>query len=95
MRIPAHLTCGASGVDEAIGGDTTTVDVSGGGIQITDPWNLPLGLDVRVELRPSPATRRVNALGRVVRVAGTEEKGDAPRLPLARADEERLMRIHP
>ena len=39
------------GIEEKIGGETMTIDVSGSGIQIIDKWRLPLGLDVRVELQ--------------------------------------------
>ena len=64
VRIPAHLDVTVKAVDEPVGGPTTTVDVSGSGIQINDPWNLMLGLDVRVELtlpgaEPRPAPKPV------------------------------------
>jgi hypothetical protein len=79
------------GVDEPVGGDTTTIDVSGSGLQITDPWGLDLGLDVRVELK-LPEGEPLRSLGRVVRV-GAEEDQKGIRLDgLARADEDRLMR---
>jgi PilZ domain len=91
VRIPAFLDVNVRGVDEDIGGDTTTVDVSGAGIQITDKWNLPLGLDVRVELK-LPEGEPVRSLGRVVRV-GAEEGQKGIRMDgIARPDEERLMR---
>ena len=51
VRIPAFLDVSVQAIDEPIGGETTTVDVSGSGIQISDKWNMPLGLDVRIELK--------------------------------------------
>jgi c-di-GMP-binding flagellar brake protein YcgR len=91
VRIPAILDVSVNGVDEPLGGETTTRDVSGSGIQIADPWNLPLGLDVRVELH-LPGGDPVRSLGRVVR-AGAEADQKGIRLDgLARADEDRLMR---
>ena len=91
VRIPAFLDVSVKGIDEPLGGETTTVDVSGSGIQITDKWNLPLGLDVRIELK-LPDGEPVKSLGRVVR-AGAEDDQKGIRLDgLARADEDRLMR---
>jgi hypothetical protein len=91
VRVPAYLDVSVRGVDEPVGGDTTTIDVSGAGIQITDPWNLPLGLDVRIELK-LPEGEPLRALGRVVRV-GAEEDQKGIRLDgLARPEEDRLMR---
>jgi hypothetical protein len=79
------------GVDEPLGGETTTLDISGAGIQITDTWNLPLGIDVRVELK-LPEGPPVKSLGRVVR-QGAEENQKGIRLDgIARPDEDRLMR---
>ena len=92
VRIPAHLDVSVKGIDEDVGGETTTLDVSGAGIQITDPWGLPLGLDVRVELKLPGDGPPVSSLGRVMR-AGAEPDQKGIRLDgLARADEDRLMR---
>ena len=92
VRIPAHLDVTVRGVDEAIGGETTTIDVSGAGIQVNDKWNMPLGIDVRVELKLPGDGPPLKALGRVVRV-GAEEDQKGIRLDgLARAEEDRLMR---
>jgi hypothetical protein len=91
VRVPAHVTVNVRGVDEPLGGETVTLDISGGGIRISDPWDLPLGLDVRVELR-LPAGVPVNALGRVVRVAAENEKGISIE-SIARADEDRMIRF--
>jgi hypothetical protein len=91
VRVDAHVTVSVRGVDEPLGGETATLDVSGGGIRISDPWNLPLGLDVRVELQ-LPDGEAVQGLGRVVRAAAEGEKGISFE-DLARADEDRLIRF--
>lgn len=91
VRVDAHVTVIVRGVDEPLGGETVTLDISGGGIRISDPWSLPLGLDVRVELF-LPDCEPVRALGRVVRVAAKNEKGiSIDSLP--RADEDRMIRF--
>jgi hypothetical protein len=90
VRVDAHVSVSVRGIDEELGGDTSTLDVSGGGIRIADPWGLPLGLDVRVELA-LPNGEPVRALGRVVRAAAEGEKGISFD-DLARADEDRLIR---
>jgi c-di-GMP-binding flagellar brake protein YcgR len=91
-RVDAHLPITVKGIDEPVGGETQTLNVSGGGVLIKDKWNMPLGIDVRIELQAEPGAAPIKALGRVVRVAGTEEKGvriDS----ISREDEERLVRI--
>lgn len=91
-RVDAHLPITVKGIDEPVGGDTQTLNVSGGGVLIKDKWNLPLGVDVRIELQAEPGAAPIRALGRVVRVAGTDEKGvriDS----ISREDEERLVRL--
>lgn len=91
-RVDTILPIGVQGVDERIGGDTTTLNVSGGGVLVSDKWNMPLGLDVRIELHADPKGPPIRAMGRVVRVAGKDEKGiriDS----IAREDEERLVRL--
>jgi hypothetical protein len=91
VRIAAHLDVTVKGIDEPIGGATSTLDVSGSGLRITDKWRLPLGLDVRVELK-LPEGPPLSALGRVVR-AGAEEDQKGIRLDgVSRGDEDRLMR---
>lgn len=91
VRVDAHVTVAVQGIDEPLGGETSTLDVSGGGVRISDPWGLPLGLDVRVELS-LPGGEAVRALGRIVRVAAEGEKGISFE-DLARADEDRLIRF--
>jgi hypothetical protein len=91
-RVDTILPISVQGVDEQIGGDTTTLNISGGGVLVSDKWNLPLGLDVRIELQADPKGLPIKAMGRVVRVAGKNEKGiriDS----IAREDEERLVRL--
>jgi hypothetical protein len=71
-------------------GETTSLNVSGGGVLICDPWSLPLGTDVRVELRLEGGS--IHFLGRVVRDAGPGRKG--VRIDdMGREDEERLIRF--
>lgn len=92
VRVPAGLEVSVHGVEEKVGGDTVTIDVSAGGVQIIDKWGLPLGLDVRVELK-LPGGEPVRSLGRVVR-QGAEAQHKGVRLDgVARADEDRLMRF--
>ena len=91
VRIEAFLDVTVRGVDAPVGGDTTTLDVSGAGIQIQDKWNLPLGTDVRVELR-LPEGPPLRALGRVVREGAEPEHKGIRMDGIARADEDRLMR---
>jgi c-di-GMP-binding flagellar brake protein YcgR len=72
-------------------GDTMTLNVSGGGVLINDPWRLPLGIDARVEIVIEPDQPPVRALARVVRDAGPDRKGlrfD----DIEPQDSERLMR---
>jgi hypothetical protein len=91
-RVDAHLPIQVKGIDEPVGGETQTLNVSGGGVLFKDKWNMPLGIDVRIELLPEPGAQPIRALGRVVRVAGPEEKGiriDS----ISREDEERLVRL--
>ena len=91
VRVDAYLDVTVRGVDEPVGGETTTVDVSGSGIQIQDKWELALGIDVRVELQ-LPDGPPLRALGRVMR-AGNDPGQKGIRMDgLARADEDRLMR---
>lgn len=78
--------------DAANGGRTSTLNVSGGGVLIADPWRLALGLDVRIEIEPTPGEPPIRALGRVVREAATDQKGI--RIDdLSREDEDRLVKF--
>jgi hypothetical protein len=91
-RVDTVLPISVQGVDEQIGGDTTTLNISGGGVLVNDKWDMPLGLDVRIELLADPKDPPIKAMGRVVRIAGKDEKGiriDS----IAREDEERLVRL--
>jgi len=91
-RVDTILPISVTGVDEPIGGDTTTLNISGGGVLVSDKWQMPLGTDVRIELFADVKEQPIRAMGRVVRVAGKDEKGiriDS----IAREDEERLVRL--
>lgn len=78
--------------DSAAGGRTSTLNVSGGGVLISDPWRLALGLDVRIEIEPAPDAQPIRALGRVVREAAIDQKGI--RIDdLSREDEDRLVKF--
>jgi hypothetical protein len=79
-------------ISEPGGGETTTSNVSGGGVLVRDIWNLPLGTDVRVELEVEPGKPPVKALGRIVRAADTDYKG-VRFDDLAREDEDRLIKF--
>jgi hypothetical protein len=92
VRVSAHVEVKVRGIDEPVGGETVTLDVSGSGILISDPWQLALGMDVHVELMIPGGGEPLRALGRVVRAAAEDQKGI--RLDgLGRADEDRLMRF--
>jgi PilZ domain len=91
VRVDAHVTVNVRGVDQPLGGETVTLDISGRGLRISDPWSLPLGLDVRVELL-LPDGEPVKAFGRVVRAAAEDEKGISID-DLPRPDEDRLIRF--
>lgn len=91
-RVEAIVPVSVQGRGEAIGGETSTLNVSGGGVLFRDLWGLPLGLDVRLEIEVEPGKPRIRALGRVVREAGKDRKG--VRIDdISREDEERLVRL--
>ena len=73
-------------------GETSSLNISGGGILIKDIWRLPLGLDVRIEIVIDPDQPPVRALARVIRDVGPEQKGLRFE-DLAREDSERLMKF--
>ena len=90
-RVEATLPVTVKGIDEPVGGETVTLNISGGGILVKDPWKMPLGIDVRVELEVEPGFR-ISALGRVVREPAPDQKGiriDS----IGREDSERLVRL--
>ena len=91
-RVDAALPVTVKGIDEPVGGATVTLNISGGGILIKDPWRIPLGIDVRIELEAEPGGNVIRALGRVVREPALDQKGI--RIDnIAREDEERLVRL--
>jgi hypothetical protein len=90
-RVEATLPIAIKGVDEPVGGETVTLNISGGGVLVKDPWRMPLGIDVRIELEVEAGTK-ICALGRVVREPASDQKGiriDS----IAREDSERLVRL--
>jgi hypothetical protein len=91
VRVAAHLDVTVKGIDEAVGGETTTLDLSGSGMRIQDKFNLPLGIDVRIELQ-MPGGPPLTALGRVVRVGSEADQKGIRFDSVSRADEDRLMR---
>lgn len=91
-RVDAVVPVAVHAVDEDLGGETTTLNVSGGGMLITDRWRLPLGLDVRFALEVAAGEPRLQGLGRVVREAAADKKGILI-ADLSREDEERMVRF--
>jgi hypothetical protein len=91
-RIEAVVPIKIKGIDEPIDGETTTLNVSGGGVLVSDPWRMPLGTDVRIELVVAPGAEPIRALGRVVREAAADQKGI--RIDdMGREDEDRLIKF--
>jgi PilZ domain len=91
-RVDATLAIKVKGIDEPVGGETVTLNISGGGVLVKDPWKMPLGIDVRIELEIEPGAAPIKALGRVVREPAADQKGiriDS----IARDDSERLVRL--
>jgi c-di-GMP-binding flagellar brake protein YcgR len=93
VRVDAVVPVHVKVLDEpALGGDTVTLNLSGGGVLLRDPWHLPLGLDVRLALVLPESEAPVGALGRVVREVAADQKG--VRIDdMGRDDEERLVRF--
>src|ERR671914_119073 len=74
-RVEATLPITVEGIDEPVGGDTVTLNISGGGVLVKDPWKMPLGIDVRIELEVEPGAAPIRALCRVVREPAPDQKG--------------------
>jgi PilZ domain-containing protein len=91
VRVAAHIDVTVRGIDEEVGGETTTLDLSGSGMRIQDKFDLPLGIDVRIELQ-MPDGLPLGALGRVVRVGSEPDQKGIRFDSVSRADEDRLMR---
>jgi c-di-GMP-binding flagellar brake protein YcgR len=91
-RVDTVVPVKVTALDSGVGGETHTHNVSGGGVLISDLWNLPLGTDVRVELFAEPGAEPIRALGRVLREVDAERKGIRFD-DLSRQDEERLIRF--
>ena len=91
VRVAAHLDVTIRGVDEDVGGETTTLDLSCRGMRIADKFSLPLEIDVRIVLQ-LPDGPPLEALGRVVRVGSDEDQKGIRFDSVSRPDEDRLMR---
>jgi hypothetical protein len=91
VRVAAHLDVAIHGIDQEIGGETTTLDVSGSGMRIQDKFNFPIGIDVRIEVK-FPDGPPLTALGRIVRVGSEDDQKGIRFDSVSRADEDRLMR---
>ena len=93
-RIGATVPVRVRAVGDSIrtDGETGSLNISGGGILIRDPWHMPLGLDVRIEIVIDAGEPPVRALARVIRDVGTEQKGLRFE-DLGREDSERLMKF--
>ena len=76
------------------GGDTMSLNISGGGVLINDPWRLPLGVDVRLQIELIEDEAPLRALGRLVRDVPVEKKGIRFE-DMSREDAERLLKLHP
>ena len=80
------------GEPDVAGGETSTLNLSGGGVLIRDPWRLPLGIDVKIELVVDPGAEPIRGLARVVRDGGPERMGLRFE-DISPQDSERLMRF--
>lgn len=76
-RVGAVVPVRVEPIDEpgAEAGETSSLNLSGGGVLIRDPWRLPMGIDCRIEVLIDPSQPPIRALARVVRDAGPEQKG--------------------
>jgi hypothetical protein len=90
VRVDAVLPASITDMRTAKRVETTTLNVSATGLLFRDPVALPVGTPVRVVLDMESGAP-VNALGRVVREAGQDEKGVHVD-EIARDDQDRLMR---
>jgi PilZ domain len=93
VRVSAVVPINVISLEKGVSaGETTTVNVSGSGVLITDKWRLPLGIDVRLELHLEAGAPPLRALGRVVRYSSDTQKGIRIE-DMARADEDRLIKF--
>jgi hypothetical protein len=93
-RVPAALKIFVKVIDDPKlgGGDTMSLNISGGGVLINDPWRLPLGVDVRLHIELAEGEEPVRALGRLVRDVPIEKKGIRFE-DMSRDDAERLLKF--
>ncbi|HEX8101129.1 MAG TPA: PilZ domain-containing protein [Solirubrobacteraceae bacterium] len=71
---------------------TTTLDLSGGGLLVSDPIGIPPGTEVDIELTLVPGEPPIVAAGRVVREVAHDAKGVQIE-HISRGDRERLVRF--
>ena len=90
VRVSAVLPASITDMRTAKRVETTTLNVSATGLLFRDPVALPIGTPVRVVL-DMDGGGAVEAVGRVVREAGQDEKGVHVD-EIARGDQDRLMR---
>lgn len=93
VRVSAILPVNVISLEKGVSaGRTTTLNLSGSGVLINDPWRLPLGVDVRLEIEIEAGGPPLKALGRVVRYSSDTEKGIRIE-DMARVDEDRLIKF--
>jgi c-di-GMP-binding flagellar brake protein YcgR len=93
VRVGAVVPVNVISLEKGVSaGETTTINVSGSGVLIADKWRLPLGIDVRLEIRIEADGPPLRALGRVVRYSSETEKGIRIE-DMARSDEDRLIKF--
>jgi hypothetical protein len=93
-RVPAALKVFVKVLDDPKlgGGDTMSLNLSGGGMLINDPWRLPVGVDLRLQIEVSEDEPPIRALARVVRDQPVGKKGIRFE-DMSREDAERLMKL--
>lgn len=93
VRVDAAIPVAVTVTDPIRGAaHTTSLNVSAGGLLLSDPLGLPSGAAVAIEIELSPGSAPVLAHGRIVREVGEGAKGVRIEL-IARDDRERLVRF--
>jgi hypothetical protein len=93
VRVQAVIAATLSLADApAAGTETTTLNLSGTGLLLRDPLELPIGTHVRVHLGIDDGGAPLAVTGRVVREAGGDQKGICIE-EISAADQIRLTRF--
>jgi hypothetical protein len=92
VRVEAVIAATLSLDDAQSGTETTTLNLSGTGLLLRDPLELPIGTRVRVHLGLGDGGAPLAVTGRVVREAGRDEKGVCIE-EISHADQSRLTRF--